>query len=416
MSTVISEGIPVDGRIFEPPQINRDNEKPRYITFIGSLIDAETARSRPWTKGGGLEIANPCLRYVKNFIRKGRITPLLKDTHDFQRYDYIKKMTDSDPLSAGYFPQPIPKGYQPPALPPAAGEHHHGFGELAVGGPSAYGSLIGRLALPGEQINAILNGAENLTQTNIQRGAVELTVLRGQEYRPQQIDGIYVDPNVWQMQRTIFPDYPNFLDANGNPTVLLDDMERLLDAAVDHFGLREIVDAMHESLIQFRDYASATIQNVHHTMKESAGRGGYVFRYTAMDLILLEQLGQDRQDREIRQQARAGGNEKMEEMFQRFMALQIEEKEANLARMNRVQEPIIDQNTMAAAPITEKGYDGYPGQSGYSGYSGEVIAQATTESTVDPELLDKNKKPLTGFALENRLKKLGRLPETKTEE
>jgi len=76
MSTVISEGIPLDGattRIFEPPQVNQDNAKPRYLGFIGSFITPEAATARPWTRGGGFEIANPCLRYVKNFLRRGRI-------------------------------------------------------------------------------------------------------------------------------------------------------------------------------------------------------------------------------------------------------------------------------------------------------------------------------------------------------
>jgi len=353
MSTnvTVSEGVPVDGRIFQPPEINRDNEKPRYIAFLGSLIDADIARSRPWTKGGGLEITNPCLRYVKNFIRKGRITPLLRDTHDFQRYDYIKKMTDVDPLSAGYFPQPIPQGYVPPALPAAAGDHHHGFGELAVGGPSPYGSLIGRLALPGEQITAVLTGAENLTQTNIQRGVVELTDLKGMDYRPQMVgNGIYVDPTIWEIQKTIFPDYPVFLDQDGNPTVLLDEIERSLDNAADNTSLRSMVDQFHESLIQFRDYASATVQNVHDTMRESASRGGYVWRYTAMDLVLLEQLGMERQDRTIRQST--SKTSKMEELFEQFLQMQIEEKQANMEREQRVS-PIVNQNTMAAAPIAE---------------------------------------------------------------
>lgn len=347
----ISEGIPTDGRIFEPPQINRDNEQPRYLTFVGSLIDPDTARSRWWTKGGGIEISNPCLRYVKNFLRKGRITPLLKDTHDFQPYDKIKKTMDAEPTSAGYFAQPIPAGYVPPALPPATGVHHHGFGELAVGGPSPYGSLLGKLALPGEQIHAILTGPENLTQTNIQRGIVELTTLKDQPYRPQQIDEIYVDPSIWQIQRAIFPTYPNL-------PVKLDDIELLLDDARAHSSLREIVDEMHNSLIQFRDYADATIQQVHATMRESVGRGGYVWRYTSMDLVLLEQLGMERQDRAIRQQAQVPASSKMEEMFAAFLQAQTEEKQA-LADMYRRQGQAvldasqIDSNTMAAAPISE---------------------------------------------------------------
>lgn len=349
----ISEGFSTDGRLFEPPQINRDNELPRYLTFIGSLVDPETARSRWWTKGGGIEVTNPCLRYVKNFLRKGRITPLLKDTHDFQPYDKIKKTMDAEPTGAGYFAQPIPRGYEPPRLPPATGVHHHGFGELAVGGPSPYGSLLGRMALPGEQIDSILIGPENLTQTNIQRGIVELKTLKGQPYRPQQIDEVYVDPQIWQIQRTIFPTYPNL------PTKL-DELEQLLDDARVHTALTEIIDEMHNSLIQFRDYADATIQQVHNTMRESASRGGYVWRYTSMDLVLLEQLNMERQDRAIRSQVIAPASDSgLAEMFAAFLKAQTEEKQA-LADMYRRQgtpeasaEITPDTNTMAAAPIKE---------------------------------------------------------------
>ena len=168
---------------------------------------------------------------------------------------------------------------------------------------------------------------------------------------------IDVDAELWQIQRAIFPTYPSL-------PVTLDELERLLDEASVHDSIRtSVVDPMHESLIQFRDYANAAIQNVHHTMKESAGRGGYVFRYTSMDLVLLEQLGMERQDRAIRQQAVAP-NSKMEELFEQFLALQIEEKQANLDRQQRVDDlndlastttpTQINANTMAAAPITDE--------------------------------------------------------------
>ncbi len=352
----ISEGIATEGRIFETPETNRDNEQPRYLSFIGSLVDPETARSRPWTRGGGIEIANPCLRYVKNFIRKGRITPLLKDTHDFMPFDYIKKMVDGNPLNAGYFAQPIPKGYVPPAGPPSTGDHHHGFGNLAVGGLSAYGSLVGRVALPGEQIASILAGPENLTQTNIQRGVVEHKSLLGHDYRPQQVGDVYVDPEVWRIQRSIFPSYPQL-------PVLLDEVQQLLDDAVTHSSLRVIVDEMMESLIQFRDYAEATIQNVHHNMRESAGRRGYVYRYTSMDLVLLEQLGKQREDREIRSAAIQGNSDPdIKEMLRRqaeiqtaWMQSQIEEKQA-LTELHKRQAALldapVDESTMMAQPET----------------------------------------------------------------
>lgn len=338
----VSEGIPQDGRIFQPPPVNEDNTRPRYVTFLGSLIDPETVTSRPWTRGGGMELSNPCLRYVKNFLRKGRITPVLRDTHDFQPYDLVKKTTDMDPLGAGYFGQPIPQGYQPPALPPANGQMNHGFGSLHIGGPSAYGNMVGRLALPGEQINRILTGDENLTHTNMRRGIVEFKSLVGHDYRPEQIGAAYVDPTIWQIQKTIFPDYPRL-------PVLLDETEALLDAATVHASLRAIVDEMTESLIQFRDYASSTIQNTHANMKDAAVAAGYVYRYTAMDLVLLEQLGMARQDRDIKR-ATTGADSELREMFTAWMRSQVEEKEA-LTAMHKAQTP--DQNTMAAAAIAE---------------------------------------------------------------
>lgn len=393
MSTEISAGFPTDGRLFEPPQQNLDNRRPRYVTFLGSLVDTDIIRSRPWTKGGGIEITNPCLRYVKNFLRKGRITPVLLDKHDYQNYDVVKKALDVDPLSAGYFGQSIPEGYAPPMLPPASGLHHHTFGGvLNVGGPSPYGSLVAKAAFPGEQIHAITMGDENVTQTNIMRGVVELKSLLGHEYCPEKIDGAYVDPTIWDVQRTIFPDYPNL-------PVLLDDIERILDAATVHSLLRPITDDMMESLIQFRDYASATIQQVHQSMKESGGGAGkYFFRYTSMDLVLLEQLGKQREDREIRDAAtQGGGDSEIKELLRRqaeiqtaWMQSQIEEKQA-LTELHKRQaallEPSVDENTMMAQP--DQGYSGHGGQSGYSGFSGEVVAADAVESSVVNNTLEK---------------------------
>lgn len=347
----VSKGFEPDGRIFEPPQTNRDNEKPRYLGFLGSMVDPETARSRPWTKGGGIEVSNPCLRVVKNFLRKGRITPLLRDTHDFLPFDLVKKTTEVNPLQAGYFAQPIPKGYIPPSLPPAVGELQGGFGEIMVGSPSPYGNLVGKLALPGEQIYSILIGSENMAQNNVPRGIVEFKSLIGMDYRPQQLGEVWADATVWEMQKTIFPTYPVL------PT-LLDDLERLLDDAEQHTSLRPLVDDFRVSLDQFRDYAETTIQKVHNEMKESAGRRGYVFRYTSMDLILLEQLGMARQDREIRQAATmAGGTDaELRDMFKQFLQTQVEEKNARLAAEKRVQEMVgeqITEQTMMAASPTE---------------------------------------------------------------
>jgi hypothetical protein len=366
----VSKGFPTDSPVFQMPERNQDNEKPRYVTATLSLIDAETANSRPWTKGGGIEVSNPCLRVTKNFIRKGRITPLLRDHHDFLTYDVARRYTGGNPFEAGYHPQPIPQGYVPPSLPSAAGELQPGFGALAVGGPSPYGSLVFRWAYPGEQIQAVLMGSENVTYTNVRRGIVEIESLAGHEYKPEQIGALYVDRTLWEIERAIFPAYPVL-------PILLDDIEKLLDDAEAHTSLRPIVDDYRRSLELFRDYAHLTIENVHAKMRETQGKHPYV----QQDFVLLEQLGMERQDRHIRQTAKAQPNDRLEAMFEQWMAVQIEEKKANLDRLKRIEEvetPVINLDTMAAAPIVEAGYDGFPGASGYSGFSG-AITNATSE-------------------------------------
>lgn len=368
----VSEGFPIDGRVFEPPQVDTNNEAPRYLAFMGSLIEPQTAKDRPWTKGGGIEVTNPCLRFVKNFIRKGRITPLLKDTHNFIPYDVAKKIVDGDPTQHGYFRQGIPSGYKPPNLPPSRGV---GYGT----DPSPVGTLVGKVAYPGDQINGILTGTANIASEGYRRGIVEITSLTGKPYKASQLEGgMYVDADIWEIQRAIFPDYPFFYNQEHQPTVLLDDIERILDDATRHSSLREIIDDFLRSLTDFRDYASTTIQNAHAKMREIAAKTeGYIPRYTAMDLVLLGQLGMERQDREIRKSiATPATDTELRDVLKQFIALTVEEKLANKAREERLAEAPVDANTMAAAPI--EGYSGYGGQSGFSGFSGE-LTNATPE-------------------------------------
>jgi hypothetical protein len=400
----VSEGIATEGRIFEPPQSNLDNEAPRYLTFVGSLIDPQTAADRPWTKGGGLEVTNPCLRYVKNFLRKGRITPLLKDTHDPRPSDWVKKASEGD---GSYFPTPTPPGYVPPMLPPARGT---GIST----NPSPIGNMMGKLAYPGDQIRWILDH-HNIME-NSRLGIVELSDLKAQNYVPRTIDmggglRVDVDPTIWEIQRAIFPQYP-FVP------VLLDDIGQLLDDATEHTMIRGIVDRFQESFTAFRDYASSTIQNSHAKMREIGSKTqGYIPRYTATDLVLLEQLGMARQDREIQKATSVGSDPELREMFKAWMQTTIEEKQARIDADRRAAaalEPpaasVIDENTMMAGASGQAGASGASGASGQSGAvtaesEHEVIDEPLSNPVIDPATFER---PLKGFAKINHDRKLAK--------
>lgn len=332
-ATEISQGLPLnaDKRVFAPPPASEQDEAPRYLCFLGSLIDSQTAKERPWTKGGGIEITNPCLRVVQHFIRKGRITPLLMDTHDYQRYDFVKKHMDVEPTQFGYFRRVIPPGYVAPTN--------------EIGAPSAIGDYVGKVAYPGQQIETILVGPENFFE-NQRRGILEFETLKGQPYKPQLTDGGYYDPTLHEIQRAIFPDYPIL-------PVLLDDIDRQLDAAEQHTLLRAITDTFRESLNQFRDYANTTIQNTHAKMREIAAQAsGYIPRYTAMDLVLLEQLGLARQDREIARSVAPAKDSELREIFTEFLKSQMVERE--VVKTLPETGPALGESTMAAAPVKQK--------------------------------------------------------------
>lgn len=336
LESTISDGYPIDGKLFEPPQQSRDLEQPRYVTILGSLIEPQVAQDRPWTKAGGVEFTNPCLRYVKHFIRKGRITPVLRDTYDWMTTDMWEKSTGKD---ASYFPQPIPPGYIAPT-----NENGH---------PTPLKAMMGRMARPGEQINVIVNGSSPLLGSG-RIGMVELTELSGVPYDPDERG---IDRNIWEIQTAIFPDFPRL-------PLLLDEIEALLDDAAVHTAIRSIVDKFSNSLNQFRDYATSTVEQLHYTMRESGAKSpnGYIPRYTDQAFVLLEQLGRAREDITIRKEAKATDSD-LQAMFKQWLQISLEEKVA------------IAESRKVAPPDATDGYLGYPGQSGYSGFSGEVVGE-----------------------------------------
>ena len=365
MSTVleVSEGFAPDRAPFQPPTQSEDASKPRYLAFLGNLIDAQRMAEKPISRpAGGIEMGSPCLRMVRGIIRKGRITPLVKDINDWQNEEKVRKIVDGDPLQRGYFSQQRPVGYTPPLMETRDGN-------LV---PSKIPKLVTTLALPGLQINSLLGDAQR-NLLGLPFGITEIRSLAGQDYNPVQMaNGMFIDPNFYEMNLAIFPEYPNL-------PVLIRDVERLLDKAKVHTMLRPIVDDMGNSLRQFSNYATAAVQQAHVRMKAVA-QAGEVPSYTEMDLVLLEQLGVAREDQALFESARqekSGGNEKLESMFEQWLAISLEEKKAAMEREQRLSE-------IGQAPIVE-GQDGYPGQSGYSGYSGNIQASAEIEKIPCPD-------------------------------
>jgi hypothetical protein len=284
-----------------------------------------------------------------------------------------------DPQDRSYYDIPISAGYVPPMLTP-----------IMSGGPTA---LMGKRTLPGEQIDLILSGAEAIHR-NLPRGIVEIRTLKGQPYNPTDIgNGLYLDPKIWEIQRAIFPDYPVL-------PVLISKVRELLDAAWEHTYLREIVEDMQTSSQQFENYARLTIEQAHVNMRNVAASVGEAMQYTPTDLVLLEQLGMARQDREFQQLAQMTGQAtqssgtnlaEMREMFTMLMQANREEREAMLSMFGKQMAAPIPEPVNATVTVAEEielpiiidastmMQDGYPGQSGYSGFSGAVFTNDTPE-------------------------------------
>jgi spermidine/putrescine-binding protein len=356
----VSEGYPVDGAPFEIPQKSRDNEAPRFVTVLGSTVEPETAIERAHTKWGGIEVSNPCLNVVKNFIRKGRLTPVLVDKYAWMNVEMWQKSTGSD---ASYFDRPIPAGYQAPM---------NEFGR-----PSLIPPMKAKLAYPGDQIHSIINGSANIFKRT-RRGVVELKSLAGMTYNPIRLEnGVVTDPELWRIQTAIFPKYPTL-------PILLDEIEELLEDAKVHTSLRATVDEMLQSLTQFRDYATGTVEQTEYTMREIGGKSeaGYIPRYTGLDFVLIEQLGRKRQDREIRKET--ADQPDLKAAMAQLIALQIEEKQANIERIKGLEGSSVSKDTMAAAPIEQVSNMTLDGTVTYTNQTAEGQA-AINEAMADVE-------------------------------
>ena len=323
-----------DRELFELPKANEDIKQDRYLFTAADLITPDIARDRQHMKDGGLNVYNPCLRHTGDYVRRGRITPLLTNTHT------PIPVEEASSENTSYFDIPV------------GGDGYQDSGPLTE--PGGY---KGYPAYPGQQIVHILEGS---VIGGTQRLLGEITALKGHKYTLKDMGGFLSDPDLWKIQLAIFPDYPRV-------PALLSDFTRTIQVAFDNNtgDIRNVAGEMLPICGQFEGWAIRHIESVHQNMAQSATKG-YAHPYDQVDLLILAQLGMKREDEHFKRTAqqaavsaqasldpaslvallRESGKENRE-MFMAGMAELIREWKSE----SKAPEAVVDQNTMAAAPI-----------------------------------------------------------------
>lgn len=248
---------------FKMPEKDKHLDDPRYVFTVANFITSDAARDRKWLRAGGIELWNPCLKASRNFIRRGRITPVMLDSLTPVPAEEV------DTANTAFF---TPEGPNGPDIPNYIGP--------LIGG----GVLMGYPAHPGQQMAFILDGPENVDEKG-RRGIVEIEEFSGYQYQfKESKHGGYYDPEVWELEKKIFPEYPLL-------PVLLDEMAELIQTATRVKGpVGRVASQMYVSYEEFKPWALSTIEEIHQNQSQAQAKG-YVFPYEKIHLVLLEQLG-----------------------------------------------------------------------------------------------------------------------------
>lgn len=328
---------------FQPPTSNEDIKLSRFLFTAANLITPDVARDRPHMRSGGLNVYNPCLNQTKDFIRRGRITPLLVSQHT------PIPIEDAPPGDTSYFNVPL-----------------DGDSLRSAGSFYEQGGMMSRLAYPGQQIMHILEGSPNgLGAGGGHRiGIVEIPTLKGHEYKLESIGGgVLTDKELWKIQKAIFPDYPDLPFA-------LRPFTELVKAAIDgNTGdIRSIAEEMYPSCVQFDGWAVRHIEKTHQDMGQAAVKG-YASPYEQIDIIILDQLEMRRQDEHFKRSAQQAqqaqpvdaaailnavrqGSKEDREAFQTMLMEVIKELKNEPA-------PLINEDAMKASPTAQEKLDAH---------------------------------------------------------
>lgn len=319
---------------FQPPTANEDIKLSRFLFTAANLITPDIARDRPHMKSGGLNVFNPCLNQTKDFIRRGRLTPLLMSQH------VPIPVEDAPPGDSSYFNVPLE-------------------GESLRSASSFYeqGGMMSRLAYPGQQIMHILEGSPNgLGAGGGHRlGVVEVPTLKGHDYKLENIGGgVLTDKELWKIQKAIFPNYPDL-------PFKLQPFTDLVKIAIDaNTGdIRSIAEEMYPSCVQFEGWAVRHVEKVHQDMGQAAVKG-YASPYEQIDIVILDQLGMRREDEHFKRSAQQAAQQQLDpaSLIALVREAGAQDREMFMAGMSQlIQEwksdskpPVVDENTMKAEP------------------------------------------------------------------
>src|SRR6185369_469835 len=130
-----------------------------------------------------------------------------------------------------------------------------------------------------------------------QRLAGEISTLKGHKYTLKDMGGFLSDPDLWKIQLALFPNYPQV-------PVFLSDFRRQIQIAFDSNtgDIRDVAQDWLAICQQGESWLVRHVEEVHQRMGQAASQG-YLFPYDEVDLVLLPQLGIERQDEHYKRTA-----------------------------------------------------------------------------------------------------------------
>jgi len=277
MSSMLDEQVEEPDVILEdqaPPQqpdTSVSRQANRFLFVALDLLTPARKRSSKRFKYGGHEVISECLGHTWGFVQKGRFTPLTMGGEAMAQED-------------------VPDGREGEWFPLSQAPKTEIPGQLIMQGSDLPTGAIA--AYPGDHLSAIKNGSSSSIDGR-KIGLVEIEALRGHTYKIQQLaPGLRVDPDIWQIQRYFFPDFPSI-------PVRLAEFRALLQHGWDRTTdsvLRSIAEDGMTSCEIGSLWATETLDAKERLIVQSRGHQGYAYVYDELDESLMLQMGREKSE------------------------------------------------------------------------------------------------------------------------